>query len=436
MDLDHLQEAANRVCENRVGMDLRCSWYEHDHKYVKYTKFVKRDKKRMDSIIFENGKLPVIEDWARVEREFTLFAQRHAHTTVRAKFVHIPSDDNFHLKLSDDDWTKDYNFCVIHDDNIVYLAVPSPEMANLLYNAALKKLNLEIKITEYEEDLMKDYGKKNPKLQFPPFSMNFGITARPQPSSLVVKRVVKTTSIPSVVFPKYNSGFIGVYAKRSTSRKDRYHNNRRGCARLRQNFRSSFHEIPKTLLDTYVSKDKKVKDGLRRLGILENKMRSVDEYLMANFFLPLPYGSLPFISMENMANSRSLMKNDGQKDDFPIPRCFPKGTVGMYATKSLHDDDNGALTPSFWSSVVGDSNVVLTFHGMKFEISITASTGRFCWFMGWIPHKSSLISEEIPPKKNRINHSSYCKPEYEQLSLAVLHKKHFCDVIKTVKYKN
>ena len=75
-------------------------------------------------------------------------------------------------------WTKDYDVCVIHDNNIIYLAVPSPEMAVLLYNSAFTKLNLEIKVMEYEEDLMKDYGKKNPKLQFLPFSMNFRITAR------------------------------------------------------------------------------------------------------------------------------------------------------------------------------------------------------------------------------------------------------------------
>ena len=102
---------------------------------------------------------------------------------------------------------------------------------------------------------------------------------------------------------------------------------------------------------------------------------------MGNVFLCLPYGTLPFISTDNMASVSQPLQAEF-KDYFPVPRAFPKGTLGMYSTKILHDDNNSALLPLMWTSIIGDENVSLTFYGVDFEPSLKATTDRFCWFMG------------------------------------------------------
>ena len=93
----------------------------------------------------------------------------------------------------------------------------------------------------------------------------------------------------------------------------------------------------------------------------------------------------------------------------------------MYPTKSLHDDDNGAITPAMWTSVVGTEHVELCFRGMWLNVSITATQSRFCWFMGFVPHKTCR-KEGSPDDVFRVCHSAYSKPAFEHLSLSVLRK--------------
>ena len=157
---------------------------------------------------------------------------------------------------------------------------------------------------------------------------------------------------------------------------------------------------------------------------------------MVHVFRTLPYGSLPLMSYINMKRASDHLQNRKDiHDNFPVPRIFPKGTIGMYKVKSLHDDENGALSPSIWASVVGHDDTVLTFYGVNFEVSFVTSTHRFCWFMGWVPHKSSFESTNNYGDCLRINHSSYFKPEIEQLALAYLHQKNYRKTLSTIKSK-
>jgi hypothetical protein len=70
-----------------------------------------------------------------------------------------------------------------------------------------------------------------------------------------------------------------------------------------------------------------------------------------------------------------------------------------------------------WQSVVGHDYLNLVFLGKQMKVEIRASHQRFCWFMGWIPHKTELIGD-VP--RFRICHSAYSKPELEHLTLALL----------------
>ena len=160
----------------------------------------------------------------------------------------------------------------------------------------------------------------------------------------------------------------------------------------------------------------------------------MSKYLLCQIFYTLPYGMLPIILIENVTRTRDFVSSENA-EYFPIPRIFPKGTLGMYPTKSMHNDDNGAATPSIWMSVEGEDSTTLSFHGVDFEISLRATTHRFCWFMGWIPHKSTSTTNI--PKKNskRVNHSSYTKPEYEQFAYALAHKDYYRVTMATLKNK-
>ena len=163
---------------------------------------------------------------------------------------------------------------------------------------------------------------------------------------------------------------------------------------------------------------------MRRLGSLENKLRSVSEYILAKVFYCLPYGTVPFIACENVKNAGRYLKKDA-KDLFPVRQVFPKGTLGMYPVKRMHDDNNGAVSPSLWTSVCGDDNTQLSFHAVNFEVSLTTTTHRVCWFMGWIPHKTTTtVTKKKGLESIRINHSAYTKPEYKHFANGILH--HTC----------
>ena len=103
----------------------------------------------------------------------------------------------------------------------------------------------------------------------------------------------------------------------------------------------------------------------------------------ARFFILYHKGCYQLFQFQikNVTRTRDFVSSDNA-EYFPIPRIFPKGTLGMYPTKSMHDNDNGAATPSIWMSVEGEDSTTLSFHGMDFEISLTATTHHFYWFMG------------------------------------------------------
>ena len=168
---------------------------------------------------------------------------------------------------------------------------------------------------------------------------------------------------------------------------------------------------------------------------MENKLRIVSEYILAKVFYCLPYATVPFIACQNIKEAKKYVQNN-MKDLFPAPRVFPKGTLGMYPTKRMHDDDNGAVSPSLWTSVCGDDNTQLSFHAVNFEVSLTTTTHRMCWFMGWIPHKTTTTTTKKKGIESiRINHSAYTKPDFEQFANGILHPTSCRSAISSIKKK-
>jgi hypothetical protein len=44
-----------------------------------------------------------------------------------------------------------------------------------------------------------------------------------------------------------------------------------------------------------------------------------------------------------------------------------------------------------WTLLLGDEAVVLRFIGKHFNVCFRTTTFRFCWFVGWTPHKTELL---------------------------------------------
>lgn len=110
---------------------------------------------------------------------------------------------------------------------------------------------------------------------------------------------------------------------------------------------------------------------------------------------------------------------------FPAKGCasriLPKGATGIHTTKPMHDDNNGGISLSFWTSLTeSDSDVELVFLINGKEVSIGATQLRWILFMGYLPHATRSVDEKRPAKKPHLHHSSFVKPEVEYLATHIL----------------
>jgi hypothetical protein len=128
-----------------------------------------------------------------------------------------------------------------------------------------------------------------------------------------------------------------------------------------------------------------------------------------------------------------------------LARPLPKGATGIQHCKELHDDGNAALIPGIWTSIRGDENVVLRFLGKNMNVYFKAADFRFCWFYGWVPHKTEIqpgahVQQVSAEGKmgtiSRVHHSAFSKPELEHLGLVLFSKKHRKKVVKSYSHQS
>jgi hypothetical protein len=102
-------------------------------------------------------------------------------------------------------------------------------------------------------------------------------------------------------------------------------------------------------------------------------------------------------------------------------RILPKGAAGTCPTKPMHDDNNGVISLSCWTSLtVSNAEVDLVFLINGYEVSIRASELRWIFFMGYLPHESRSVFRNNPATEQRLHHSSFVKPEAEYLATHIL----------------
>jgi len=70
-------------------------------------------------------------------------------------------------------------------------------------------------------------------------------------------------------------------------------------------------------------------------------------------------------------------------------RLLPKAAAGISPSKPMHDDNNGVLSLSCWTSLTeADEPTCLVFSVNGHEVRIQASALRSVLFMGYIPHET------------------------------------------------
>jgi hypothetical protein len=156
----------------------------------------------------------------------------------------------------------------------------------------------------------------------------------------------------------------------------------------------------------------------------ESGARTISEWMLCNVLCSLPHGTVASLA----ANQRKAASDCGISRSLLLPcqslsRPLPKGAIVIQRTKALHNDGNLSLIPGIWTSLLGDEAVALSFIGRHFNVHFSSTTFRFCWFMGWIPHKTGVLEEPTTQSKGtmsvveRIHHSAFSKPEIEHLAL-------------------
>ena len=173
----------------------------------------------------------------------------------------------------------------------------------------------------------------------------------------------------------------------------------------------------------------------------ESSLRAIEEHLMISLFGMIPniiWASVLARVFENAGISMGDFNlqtykawtrsgNTVSPGELGCPwkgcasRILPKGACGISPSKPMHDDNNGVISLSCWTSLTeSDAATNLVFLINGFEVSLHASLLRWVLFMGYIPHETRPANSQQPPTDPRLHHSSFVKPEAEYLAAHIL----------------
>ena len=185
--------------------------------------------------------------------------------------------------------------------------------------------------------------------------------------------------------------------------------------------------------------------GAVRLATWETTLRGVEEHLMLSIFGSLPNVTWARILAKVFERAETIM---GEFDSSNYrqwaaaswrhahgvgpgklgcpwkdgaSRLIPKGACGIKPSKNRHDDDNGVISLSCWTSLTeADAPIDLVFAIHRCEVILRASALRWVLFMGYVPHETRPANPSQPVSTPRLHHSSFVKPEAEHLAAQIL----------------
>jgi len=433
-------------------------------------KSLPRDRKLLRRIMDE-GSLPEV-DWRCVKREYQKYLAQLTHRAyVNVFFLDVSrkeGDPKFAetTSVDVDDVMAQNNAegIVVHGKNMVYAATFTPQLCRQFYKEIELVLGYPSSIGEdgilaikggLSVKGMKKAGKSG-KGTFPPFA-SFGFTPRGQgvrvlksdtwqakcwalgcPAMCSVEDPTLPHRIQSAVGSVYHADFYPLLKKRAGS-------NSRACQRFPLNptadkKKRNYISLPLVASLPVASGPNADPEGVKAAHI-ETRLRTISEYLCLYSFGPLPYSSCGLIAAQNLSSAnREFKKIHGLELPWSsLIRPFPKGSIGVHRYTPLHDDANGAVTPGVWTSLRGADDVYLNMAGHNMNINIRGTDRRFCWFMGWIPHRTiptngATCQNDGGEKTGitRIHHSAYSKLEIEHVCLHLFSPEMVCRTVSSI----
>jgi hypothetical protein len=387
--------------------------------------FEENDRNRLLNIL-TTGQLPVIR-WKLIQTQFELRLSQLLRRSIKVNFLDIKSSPG----TTPGTTPVDLDSCmentktdcvVIHDAHFVYVCTFSRTVCNELYCFAKTELGIFPEVTTEVINGIALVGNTDTMQvsEAAVYTANLGATVRPQPSTafsksksvLAVDLAIGSHRgsqvdnlhpfpycLPSAVTLLYQQKFFSVFQNKNLPSSDCWYGsraNKKGSRRPRfsagYKFSSrSYFKIPAPLKASIPPTSNLTRVSLARF---ENQVRTLSEWILCNLFYPLPYGTAASIAAKQLTNA--CKKADSLGNRLPcrdLCRPLPKGAIGLQKTKDLHDDGNSAVIPGIWTSVRGDDNVIFRFIGSDFNVFFRCSTNRFCWFVGWVPHKTEVLNQ-------------------------------------------
>lgn len=455
-------------------------------------KYIKNDSKRLKYITTE-GQMPKI-NWKIVQSDFILSLQQLLHRNVKVVSLDVtPSPMSYllpidHVKSIDIDKLledKCADAIFVHGEYMVYLATLKPSICVEIYSTACKKLSLSTKLSQNAiNGIITIANADNMQAkQEVVYTANFGISERPQRNNSTSKNnecqsvtnlvgcprgayIPNTnkfflhkslTCISDVISSIYHHDFYPFFFNNNIQNEDKWYSS--STKRKPRFMKNGFLDQKKKLPLPYPLKSSLPPSSNQELieaATIESNMRNISEWLLGNVFLSLPYSATAFIAEKNISEACNLDLTISLPDG--IRRALPKGAIGFNRTKSLHDDGNAGIIPGIWSSHSHDKNVALHFFGRNMNVYLHTTMQRFCFFYGWIPHKTEINSlksqnnstevedqdedsSSTCKKKRkrmdtvqRIHHSAFSKPMIEHISLSLLQPKFMKETVLSIKY--
>jgi hypothetical protein len=150
-------------------------------------------------------------------------------------------------------------------------------------------------------------------------------------------------------------------------------------------------------------------------------VRTITEWKLLHALHSIPYSTTASIAASNLEEACKYGESVGKKlPCWSLCPLFPKGACGIQKTKVLHDGRNAGIIPGIWNSILGAPAGcgALQFISPNAEIFFCTSTNWFCWFYGWVPHKTKVLNApEVQSfgqigEVQRVHHSCYTKPGF------------------------
>ena len=424
------------------------------------TRTLTQDRNRIKSIL-TNGSMKKVP-WSNVKSLLTLQLGRLLNRKVVVLIEKIGSKGMPEVRDVDEYLAeKDGDVYVLCSDYLALVATCSSATCQELYQIGLDMNGLSDKPSEDAiEGIMKIANSDSMQKDEPTvYTANFGITETTRQRDTKncsshrshalddsigchrggdIKRMICAPHSPSsVIAPYYQQNYLSFFEEKKDSADGWYGNRENNKGRRQPRFSTqvplcggTYVKLPFALVSSLPPEND---EKLIAACDFENNLRTMAEWILLRCFPSLPYGTSAYIAARQVSAACKFSREANNKimPCEALARIFPKGAVGTKRTKELHDDGNAAIIPGIWTSVTADEKVVLRFQSKQFNVFLRTTTRRFCWFYGWIPHKTELLENPSyrslgkMTKVERIHHSAFWKPRSEHIALVLFQDDHF-----------